>query len=179
MSSGKGRNPNFSPWRPEASYSNRSVSWNHGGKRPRLVHDSHLWHNRNSSKPLVHPDSQRGTRILTERRPQGSSVAETFVNQPGWRLRGVTRKPSIPAAAQWQKKGVEIVCGDMDDPQSLRKALQGATVVFGVTDFWQHLKDSEVQRQAAERKKPINALAFNREIEQGRVCACAVRRADR
>lgn len=67
----------------------------------------------------------------------------------------------------------------MDDPQSLRKALQGATVVFGVTDFWQHLKDSEVQRQAAERNEPINALAFKREIEQGQVCACAVRWADR
>lgn len=60
--------------------------------------------------------------------------------------------------------------GDMDDPESLRKALHRANVVFGVTDFWQHLKDPEVQQQAVESGEPINSLAFVREIEQGRVC---------
>ena len=69
--------------------------------------------------------------------------------------------------------------GDLNDADSLRRALQDATVVFGVTDFWQHLKDSQVQRQAAESGEPINAVAFQREIAQGRVCAGAVRRVSR
>jgi uncharacterized protein YbjT (DUF2867 family) len=86
-------------------------------------------------------------------------------------LRGVTRKPSSPAATQWQKAGVEIVYGDLDNLESLRRAVQDATIVFGVTDFWQHLKDPEVQRQAAENGRPINAIAFEREIAQGQVCA--------
>jgi len=56
----------------------------------------------------------------------------------------------------------------------MRRAVQDATVVFGVTDFWQHLKDPQVQRQAAESGEPINAIAFEREIAQGQVCASAV-----
>lgn len=77
------------------------------------------------------------------------------------------------AAVRWKNEGVEIFTGDLDDEESLREALYGATVVFGVTDFWQHLKNPEVQRQAAESGEPINAIAFKREIEQGRVCMCA------
>ena len=66
-------------------------------------------------------------------------------------------------------KGVEIVFGDLDQPGSIRRALRGATVIFGVTDFWQHLKDPEVQRQAAEWEGFSNEIAFRREIEQGKV----------
>lgn len=105
-------------------------------------------------------------------------MARTFLKQPGWRLRGVTRKPSSPAAVKWKSEGVEIVPGDLDDVESLRNALHGATVVFGVTDFWQHLKDPEIQRQAAASGEPINKIAFKREIEQGCVCGCTVGCAD-
>ena len=98
-------------------------------------------------------------------------MATAFLEQPEWKLRGITRRPSSPAALRWQKAGVENVYGDMDDPDSLCKAMQDATVVFGMTDFWQHLKDMQLQRQAAESGDPINALAYKREIVQGRVCA--------
>lgn len=72
-------------------------------------------------------------------------------------------------AANWQNKGVEIIQGDLDLSDSIRRALKGATVVFGVTDFWQHLKDPEVQRQAAEWESATNEVAYRREIEQGKV----------
>lgn len=63
--------------------------------------------------------------------------------------------------------------GDLDDVESMHRAVQDATVVFGVTDFWQHIEDPQVQRQAAESGEPINAIAFKREIAQGQVCASA------
>lgn len=64
---------------------------------------------------------------------------------------------------------MEIIQGDLDLSDSIRRALKGATVVFGVTDFWQHLKDPEVQRQAAEWESATNEVAYRREIEQGKV----------
>ena len=67
--------------------------------------------------------------------------------------------------------GIEIVYGDMDRPGSLKKALDGATVVFGLTDFWQYLKDPKVQQQAAEWEYSANETAFKREIAQGWVRA--------
>ncbi|KAF2993523.1 hypothetical protein E8E13_001873 [Curvularia kusanoi] len=98
---------------------------------------------------------------------QGSSVARTFLNQPGWKLRGVTRRPTSAAAVQWQIKGVEMVYGDLELPGSMRRALKGATVVFGVTDFWQHIRDPEVQQQAADWAGSTSEIAFRREIQQG------------
>lgn len=107
--------------------------------------------------------------VSDKRLHQGSSVAESFNTQPGWKLRGVTRKPFSEAAVNWQYRGVEIVYGDMDRPESMQEALQGAAVVFGVTDFWQHLKDPEVHKRAAELECSANEIAFEREISQGKV----------
>lgn len=84
-------------------------------------------------------------------------------------MRGVTRTPTSAPALQWQDSGVEIIYGDMDHPDSMQSALHGATVVFGVTDFWQHLKNPEVHKQAAERGCSANEVGFEREIAQGKV----------
>jgi len=96
-------------------------------------------------------------------------VANTFLSQPGWNLRGVTRKPSSVTAVRWQNKGIETVYRDMDQPASMRRALKGATAVFGVTDFWQHIKNPEAHRQADEWEGVANEIAFRREIEEGKV----------
>ncbi|KAJ4855722.1 nmrA-like family domain-containing protein [Trichoderma breve] len=67
---------------------------------------------------------------------QGSSVADTFLQDPAYTIRGVTRNPESEAAKAWVTKGVEIVQGEFDDVKSLERAFQGANVIFGVTDFW-------------------------------------------
>lgn len=90
-------------------------------------------------------------------------------------MRGVTRKLSSLAVRQWHRAVVNIVFGDLDDSESLRRPVQDAAVVYGVTDFWQHLKDPQVQRQAAKSSEAINAVAFKREIAQGRVCVGTIR----
>ena len=94
---------------------------------------------------------------------QGSSVAKTFLHLPGWKIRGITRNPSSPAAQAHAANGVEIVKGDLDDKQSLLPAFEGATIIFSNTDFFQHLwsKDTPSDGKAALK------YAFDREVEQG------------
>ncbi|KAF9437923.1 hypothetical protein BGZ76_010553 [Entomortierella beljakovae] len=69
---------------------------------------------------------------------QGGSVVDYVINDPilskEFKVRGVTRNITKPAAQALREKGVEVVAGDMDDIESLKKALQGTHTVFGVTN---------------------------------------------
>ncbi|KAJ2777526.1 hypothetical protein H4R18_005111 [Coemansia javaensis] len=70
---------------------------------------------------------------------QGSSVLKTLHATPGYRVRGVTRRPGGEAAQALaaQCPDAEWVQGDLNDAGSLAAAFRGADVVFGVTDFFQ------------------------------------------
>ncbi|KAI4240544.1 MAG: hypothetical protein L6R42_011490, partial [Xanthoria sp. 1 TBL-2021] len=54
-----------------------------------------------------------------------------------YRLRGVTRDVSKPAAVALKEAWVEMVQGDMDDEASLRSAVAGSNAVFAMTNFWE------------------------------------------
>ena len=68
---------------------------------------------------------------------QGGSVAEYVLADPElskqFKVRGVTRDPSKPAAQALQQKGVEVMAGDLADAASVKQALEGAHTVFAVT----------------------------------------------
>ena len=68
---------------------------------------------------------------------QGGSVINHVLNDPQlsqvYRVRAVTRNPSQPTAHNLQAKGVEIVQADAEDPQTLQRALDGASTVFILT----------------------------------------------
>ena len=68
---------------------------------------------------------------------QGGSLVDYVVNDPElsrqFKVRGVTRDPSKPAAQTLQKKGVEIVKGDADDTESVEHAVKGAHTIFAMT----------------------------------------------
>ena len=57
---------------------------------------------------------------------QGGSVVSTFLNEQGWRIRGLTRNRNSPAAQALSARGVEMVNADLDDVASLTAAFQGA-----------------------------------------------------
>jgi uncharacterized protein YbjT (DUF2867 family) len=65
---------------------------------------------------------------------QGGSVGRVFNDEPGWRVRGVTRNPSQHPLLEQQ--GIELVAANYDDPPSLETAFEGANAIFAVTDFW-------------------------------------------
>lgn len=68
---------------------------------------------------------------------QGSSVVNAVVSDPElskqWKVRGVTRDTSKPAAQKLLQTGVEVVRGDWDDEASIKAALQDAHTVFYMT----------------------------------------------
>lgn len=82
---------------------------------------------------------------------QGGSVINSVLEHPKlskfFKIRGITRDSSKPAAQALSKKGVEVVEANLDDKASLQKALTGAHSVFLVTNFWEKVsKDIEVQQ---------------------------------
>lgn len=99
---------------------------------------------------------------------KGASVADVFLQEAGWHVRGVTRDPKKPKSQAWAAKGVELVKADLNDAGSLEAAFAGSTVVFGVTDFWGIVGDSEVQARAQASSLPVNELAYQLEVQQGR-----------
>jgi uncharacterized protein YbjT (DUF2867 family) len=50
-----------------------------------------------------------------------------------YRIRGITRDPSKPAAVALVDKGVEVIAGDLNDAGSMKKAVDGAHTVFAIT----------------------------------------------
>ncbi|KAH8650679.1 hypothetical protein BGZ61DRAFT_375668 [Ilyonectria robusta] len=97
---------------------------------------------------------------------QGGSVADTFLLDPSWRVRAVTRDPSKSSAQEWAARGVELVTADQDDIDTLRAAFAGAHAIFTMTDFWTPLYDPVVRAAAA--KHGIIAQQYCAELETQR-----------
>ena len=79
---------------------------------------------------------------------QGGAVAQALQNS-GFRLRGLTRKPESERAAALARQGIDIVKGDLDDEATLRRALAGAWGVFGVQNTW----EAGVEREEVQGKR--------------------------
>ena len=68
---------------------------------------------------------------------QGGATARALTGK-GFRLRAMTRNPGSDAAkAVASATGAELVHGDLNDPESLKKALHGAWGVFAVQNTWE------------------------------------------
>ena len=100
-------------------------------------------------------------------------MAELFLHEPGWTVRGVTRDPTKPAATALAAKGIQIVRGDMDDTESLKTAFRGAYAIFAVTDFWAGFRNPANHTLAAEAGLLINEYAQIMEVSQGKRIANA------
>ncbi|KAJ5967484.1 hypothetical protein N7501_003732 [Penicillium viridicatum] len=99
---------------------------------------------------------------------QGASVADIYIKEQGWHVRGLTRDPSKPPSQSWADKGVELVKADLNDAATLRTAFAGSNVIFGVTDFWGVVWDPKAQALAESTGQPINELAYTVEVQQAR-----------
>jgi hypothetical protein len=106
--------------------------------------------------------------ILSLTKDQGSSVADTFIREGGWHIRGVTRDPNKASSQVWADKGVELIKGDIDDVAQLKHAFAGSNVIFAVSDFWAAVRDPAVQERAKAAGVPINRFSYDIEVQQGR-----------
>ncbi|KAF2735962.1 NAD(P)-binding protein [Polyplosphaeria fusca] len=105
---------------------------------------------------------------------QGGSVADFFLNKPGYKVRGISRDPSKPSAQEWAQKGVEVVPGTLDDVDSLKAAFSGAQIIFGTTDFWTNFQQPSTHSLAAQQNRTPNEVAHDLEIQQGKTLIDAV-----
>src|SRR6266853_3744951 len=101
-------------------------------------------------------DTNRTVLITGATGRQGGAVIRHMLPK-GWKLRALTRKPGDAAAQELVRQGIEVVAGDLEVPDSLDNAVQGAHGVYSVQDFW--------------------AVGAKREVQQGKNLADAARKA--
>lgn len=85
---------------------------------------------------------------------QGGGVARHLLAGGSFAVRALTRHPDSDPAQALREAGAEVVRGDLDDPASLRAALEGCAAVFGVTNFWEHFG-----REHQQGRNLIDAVA--------------------
>ncbi|KAF4990567.1 hypothetical protein FGRMN_8382 [Fusarium graminum] len=110
-------------------------------------------------------DSQKKTVVVIGATGlQGGSVVKELVQASDrYIVRGLTRNVSSPKAEALKKLGVEMQQADNDDPESMRRAFQGAHIIFAMTDFWQHMSG---EREEAQGKNIIDIAADLPQLEQ-------------
>ncbi|KAI9865622.1 MAG: hypothetical protein M1813_002080 [Trichoglossum hirsutum] len=73
---------------------------------------------------------------------QGGSVVAALLQDKSLKIRGVTRNVNSEAAKALQSKGVELVTADLNDEESLVKAVEGSNYIYAVTDFFEPFASS-------------------------------------
>ncbi|KAH8663884.1 hypothetical protein BGZ61DRAFT_484937 [Ilyonectria robusta] len=96
---------------------------------------------------------------------QGGSIASTFLAEPGWQVRAVTRNTVSPKAQSLAARGAQVVHADIDKPETLSAAFEGATAIFAVSDFW-GLYGDPANKNKAKPGQPLNAWAGEFETQQ-------------
>ena len=82
---------------------------------------------------------------------QGGGLVRAILNDKSDVLaaRAVTRNVTSDKAKELSKLGAEVVVGDLDDVESLKRAFRGAYGAFCVTNFWEHLSPEKEFAQAS------------------------------
>ena len=82
---------------------------------------------------------------------QGGGVVRAILADKGgpFAARAITRKPDSEKARELAKLGAEVVAGDLDDVESLKKAFKGAYGAYCVTNYWEHFSP---EREAAQAR---------------------------
>ncbi len=66
---------------------------------------------------------------------QGGATARELLAR-GWRVRALVRDPSSSAAKALQGAGAELAQGDLEDKESLTRAVDGVYGVFSLQNYW-------------------------------------------
>src|SRR5215831_13858069 len=81
---------------------------------------------------------------------QGGGLCQAILADPngGFAVRAITRDPNKDKAKALAAQGAEVVQGDLDNVESLKKAFSGAYGVYAVTNFWEHFSGEKEKAQA-------------------------------
>ncbi|KAI0426599.1 hypothetical protein F5Y09DRAFT_318394 [Xylaria sp. FL1042] len=104
---------------------------------------------------------------------QGGSVAQGFLKDSNFKVRGLTCDPSSKKAKQLAAQGIEIVQAELNDVQSLINAFKGANLIFSVTQYWEPFFRPDCRQEAQAQGISCRKYAYNVEYQQGRNIADA------
>jgi len=92
---------------------------------------------------------------------QGGAVARHLLKD-GWKVRAFVRDEKKESAIELEKSGAELYKGDMNDSESLDKAMDGVYGVFSIQNFWEHGYDGELNhgKAVADAAKKANVQHF-------------------
>jgi len=78
---------------------------------------------------------------------QGGAVADHLLSgdHGEFEVHALTRHPDGTPARDLAERGAEVVQGDLSEKNTLRPIVEEADAVFGVTNFWEHGYDAEVE----------------------------------
>ena len=79
---------------------------------------------------------------------QGGGVVKAALAAGEYAVRAITRKPDSEKAQALRAAGAEVVAGDLDEVESLVRALDGADAAFFVTNFWEVFSPEREKLQA-------------------------------
>jgi uncharacterized protein YbjT (DUF2867 family) len=80
---------------------------------------------------------------------QGGAVVRHVLKQPGFTVRALVRDTAKPAAKALAQMGAELVPGNLDEPASIKRALEGAYGVFSVQNFLEAGYEGEIRQGKA------------------------------
>ncbi len=81
---------------------------------------------------------------------QGGGLVRAILSDPDheFHVRAITRDVNSDKAKELAKQGAEVVAADLDDPQSINKAFEGAWGAYCVTFFWNHFSPEKEMMHA-------------------------------
>ena len=82
----------------------------------------------------------------------------------GFRARALTRDPDSDKAQELAALGAEVVAADLDDPDSVRAAFDGAYGAYCVTFFWNHFDPVKEQAHAGLMAETAQAAGLDHVI---------------
>ncbi len=94
---------------------------------------------------------------------QGGGVVDALLASGQYAVRVVSRNPASKSAETLEKRGVQVVKGDLLEPSSLRTAFAGAHGAFLVTNFWdptQMPKETQIGDAAVKEARAAGVQHF-------------------
>lgn len=105
--------------------------------------------------PVTQPASDPLFVILGATGNLGRSVIDAIAASTAvsFRVRAITRDPSTTKGKDLAKLGAEVVAADVNDVESLKKAFEGASYVYGltITDYQEYPRHKNVSPARCRR----------------------------
>lgn len=102
---------------------------------------------------------QRNVVVFGATGQQGGSVVHELLREPSkYHIRGLTRDTQSIKSRALASRGVDVVQANLDDPESLEHAFEGAHVIYAMTDFWQSMSADTELKQAISIAKIAEGL---------------------